>query len=40
MSTETGEQRRCDECGAEVIVIRGGDGDVQCHGEPMARKES
>ena len=25
----------CETCGAQAVVIKGGDGTVTCHGKPM-----
>lgn len=38
MANETGKRYACGQCGAEVIVTKGGDGEVQCCSVPMARK--
>jgi hypothetical protein len=37
---KTGNRLSCETCGAEIIVIRSGDGAVTCHGTPMAPKDS
>ena len=38
MSNETGKRYACQSCGAEVIVTKGGDGEVRCCGTAMGRK--
>jgi desulfoferrodoxin-like iron-binding protein len=38
VANETGKRYACPSCGAEVIVTKGGDGQVRCCGDPMARK--
>ena len=30
MAVETGKRYRCNDCGAEFIVTRGGDGALRC----------
>ena len=32
---ETGTKLTCPTCGAEVVVTKGGEGKVVCHGEEM-----
>lgn len=39
MANETGKRYACGTCGAEVIVTKGGDGEVNCCSAPMARKQ-
>jgi hypothetical protein len=31
----TGTRLVCDQCGAQVMVTKGGDGEVTCDGVPM-----
>lgn len=38
VSNEAGKRMRCEQCGAEVVVTKGGDGTVTCHGQPMQPK--
>jgi desulfoferrodoxin-like iron-binding protein len=38
MTNEIGKRYRCDKCGAEVIVTRGGKGTVHCCNQPMKQK--
>jgi len=38
MANEIGKRYRCDKCGTEVIVTRGGNGTVHCCNQPMAQK--
>jgi desulfoferrodoxin len=30
-----GTKLACETCGAQVVVIKGGEGEVTCHGKPM-----
>lgn len=30
-----GTKLSCEECGAQVVVIKGGEGQLACHGRPM-----
>lgn len=32
---ETGTKLACEVCGAQAVVTKGGDGELQCHGRPM-----
>jgi hypothetical protein len=32
---QTGTRLVCDQCGAQVMVTKGGDGEVMCDGVPM-----
>jgi Desulfoferrodoxin, N-terminal domain len=38
VSNQAGKRLRCEECGAEVVVTKGGEGSVACHGQPMQPK--
>ena len=38
VSNEAGKRLHCQECGAEVVVTKGGEGTVTCHGQPMQPK--
>ncbi|MFC1963337.1 desulfoferrodoxin [Chloroflexota bacterium] len=38
MANEMGKRYRCDKCGTELIVTRGGDGVAKCCGQPMEKK--
>jgi len=38
LANETGKRYACGSCGAEVIVTKGGDGEVQCCAAPMNKK--
>lgn len=38
MSNKAGKRVRCDVCGAEVIVSRGGSGTVECCSKPMTER--
>ena len=35
MSNETGKRYVCAVCGTEMLVTRGGDGALNCCGQPM-----
>jgi hypothetical protein len=37
--TAVGARLRCGTCGAEIIVVKGTDGDVRCCGAAMAPRE-
>lgn len=39
VANETGKRYACQTCGAEVIVTKGGNGEVHCCSAPMARKQ-
>jgi desulfoferrodoxin-like iron-binding protein len=39
MSNQVGKRYKCAKCGAEVIVTRGGNGEVKCCGLPMELKK-
>ncbi len=39
MANQVGKRYKCNKCGAEVIVTKGGTGTIQCHGEPMEQKK-
>ena len=38
MASETGKRYFCASCGCEFIVTKGGDGTLNCHGEPLTKK--
>ncbi|MDP1821458.1 MAG: hypothetical protein Q8K58_16395 [Acidimicrobiales bacterium] len=38
MSNQAGKRLKCDACGAEVVVTKGGNGTVACCQKPMAPK--
>ncbi|WP_367280092.1 hypothetical protein [Nocardioides sp.] len=38
VSNEAGKRLRCEECAAEVVVTKGGEGSITCHGQPMQPK--
>lgn len=38
VSNEAGKRLRCEECGAEVVVTKGGGGSVTCHDRSMQPK--
>lgn len=38
MATKVGEKYRCEKCGSEFIVTKGGGGELKCCGQPMVKK--
>ena len=38
MANEIGKRYVCNKCGSEVIITRGGSGEVKCCGQPMVLK--
>jgi Desulfoferrodoxin, N-terminal domain len=38
MANKTGARVKCAQCNGEVVVTRGGDGQVLCCGTPMGPK--
>jgi len=39
MANQIGKRYLCAKCGAEIIVTKGGDGTVNCCGQPMEQKK-
>ena len=39
MANQVGKRYRCDKCGAELIVTKGGEGAITCCGQPMEQKK-
>ncbi|MFC1929273.1 desulfoferrodoxin [Chloroflexota bacterium] len=39
MANQVGKRYRCAKCGAEVIITRGGEGEINCCGQPMEQKK-
>ena len=39
MANQIGKRYYCTKCGSEFIVTRGGDGAVNCRGQPMELKK-
>jgi desulfoferrodoxin-like iron-binding protein len=39
MANQVGKRYRCEVCGAEVIITKGGDGTITCDGKPMEQKK-
>ena len=39
VANQVGKRYRCSKCGAEFIVTRGGDGTINCCGQPMELKQ-
>lgn len=35
-----GKRYMCQVCGSEFIVTKGGDGQLQCHGQPLVLKDA
>lgn len=38
MTNQAGKRLKCDACGAEIVVTKGGDGTVEHCGKQMAPK--
>ena len=38
MANQIGKRYQCSNCGAELIVTKGGNGTVQCCNKPMEQK--
>ena len=38
MANQMGKRYSCQTCNAEVVVTKGGDGSLECHGKPMNQK--
>jgi len=38
MANQIGKRYECKQCGTEMIVTRGGEGDISCCGQPMQQK--
>ena len=38
MSSQTGKRYMCQECGAEFVVTKGGEGTIRCCGKPLELK--
>ena len=36
MAGKAGQKYVCEQCGATVIVVKAGDGDLTCCGKPMS----
>ncbi|HEY3723319.1 MAG TPA: hypothetical protein VGN59_08150 [Acidimicrobiia bacterium] len=35
MTNLLGKRYTCDECDAQLMVVKAGDGTLTCHGQPM-----
>ena len=35
MANKLGKRMKCEECGAQVLVTKGGEGTVECCDKPM-----
>lgn len=40
MANQTGKRYLCEACGAEMLVTRGGSGELTCCGRPMQLRGS
>jgi desulfoferrodoxin-like iron-binding protein len=40
MATQTGKRYACATCGTEMLVTRGGTGELSCCGQPMQLREA
>lgn len=38
MATQIGKRYTCEECGAQYLVVKGGDGTPECHGKPVVQQ--
>jgi hypothetical protein len=36
MTNLLGKRYACDECDAQLMVVKAGDGTLTCHGKPMS----
>jgi len=39
MANQIGKRYHCAKCGAEIIITKGGNGTIMCHGQPMEQKK-
>lgn len=39
MANQVGKRYQCAKCGTEMIVTKGGDGELHCCGEAMQQKQ-
>ena len=39
MANQLGKRYKCNKCGSEFIVTKGGDGTIVCCGKPMEQKK-
>lgn len=40
MANQLGKRLNCEKCGAQVLVTKGGAGEVNCCGQPMKSAEA
>ena len=39
VANQVGKRYQCGKCGTEMIVTKGGDGQLSCCGQPMEQKQ-
>jgi desulfoferrodoxin-like iron-binding protein len=39
LANQMGKRYHCEKCGSEMIVTKGGEGTIQCCGQPMTLKK-
>ena len=39
MANQVGKRYQCSKCATEMIVTKGGDGQISCCGQPMEQKQ-
>jgi len=39
VANQAGKRYQCDKCGTEMIVTKGGDGELSCCGQTMEQKK-
>jgi desulfoferrodoxin-like iron-binding protein len=39
VANQVGKRYQCAKCGTEMIVTKGGEGDLSCCGQPMTIKQ-
>jgi desulfoferrodoxin-like iron-binding protein len=39
MANQAGKRLKCQSCGVEIVVTKGGEGTVICCGQPMGLKQ-
>jgi hypothetical protein len=39
LANQVGKRYQCGKCNTEMIVTKGGDGDITCCGQPMSQKQ-
>ena len=39
VANQVGKRYQCTKCGTEMIVTKGGDGEIGCCGQPMQQKQ-